>query len=75
MLEKDVDPSKVIDIDKKASKLTKGKSMKDKYIFQFSTVKEGHYPLPGFLDSKKHPKGHFIPCCFKMKKNPNKAKC
>ena len=73
MLEKDVDPSKVMDIDKKASKLSKGKSMKDKYIFQFSTVKEGHYPLPGFLDSKKHPKGHFIPCCFKMKKNPGKV--
>ena len=73
MLEKDVDPTKVIDIDKKASKLSKGKSMKDKYIFQFSTVKEGHYPLPGFLDSKKHPKGHFIPCCFKMKKNPGRV--
>jgi hypothetical protein len=69
MLEKDVDPSKVID-----QKLSKAKSMKDKYIFQFSTDAHGHYPLPGFLDNKSHPKGHFIPCCFKMKENPSVIK-
>ena len=69
MLEKDVDPSKVID-----QKLSKAKSMKDKYIFQFSTDAHGHYPLPGFLDSKSHPKGQFIPCCFKMKENPSVIK-
>ena len=69
MLERDVDPSKVID-----QKLSKAKSMKDKYIFQFSTDAHGHYPLPGFLDSKSHPKGQFIPCCFKMKENPSVIK-
>ena len=69
MLEKDVDPSKVID-----QKLSKAKSMKDKHIFQFSTDAHGHYPLPGFLDSKSHPKGQFIPCCFKMKENPSVIK-
>jgi hypothetical protein len=71
MLEKDVDPSKVID-----QKLSKAKSMKDKYIFEFATDKHKHedHSLPGFLDSKSHPKGHFIPCCFKMKENPSVIK-
>jgi len=69
MLEKDVDRSKIID-----QKLSKAKSMKDKFIFEFSTDKHGHYPLAGFLDSKKHPKGHFTPCCFKMKENPGVIK-
>ena len=65
MLEQDVDKTKIID-----QKIGKAKNIKDKYIFEFSTDKYGHYPTPGFLDSKSHPKGHFIPCCFKMKNDP-----
>jgi site-specific DNA-cytosine methylase len=69
MLERDVDRSKIID-----QKLSKAKSTKEKYIFEFSTEKHGSYPLAGFLDSKKHPKGHLVPCCFKMKENPGVVK-
>jgi hypothetical protein len=58
----DVDPSKVIDEKTKEADLTK------KYIFEFSTKAHGHHALASFLDKKSHPKGHFIPCCFKMNK-------
>ena len=58
----DVDPSKVIDEKTKEADLTK------KYIFEFATKAHGHHALASFLDKKSHPKGHFIPCCFKMNK-------
>ena len=58
----DVDPSKIIDEKTKEADLTK------KYIFEFSTAAHGHHSLASFLDKKSHPKGHFIPCCFKMNK-------
>ena len=58
----DVDPSKIIDEKTKEADLTK------KYIFEFATKAHGHHALASFLDKKSHPKGHFIPCCFKMNK-------
>jgi len=58
----DVDPTTVI-----GPKEVKP-DLKKKYIFEFSTETKGHHAVPSFLDKKSHPKGHFIPCCFKLNK-------
>ena len=62
MRKEDVDPTKII-----GSKTT-NPDLSKQYIFEFSTDEHGPHSVASFLDKKSHPKGHFIPCCFKLNK-------
>jgi hypothetical protein len=67
----DVDKSKLIPRD--SSDSDKQKNIQSRYILELSVAgdKASYHTRSGFL-SKKHPKGYYLPCCFKSKPNTGK---